>query len=398
MYLYILILKIAAWFNPKARKLVEGERRSLDTLREKLREGEQYIWFHAASVGEFEQGRPIIERLKMQQPDKKILLTFFSPSGYEMRKDYKFADIVVYLPFATKRNARLFLDLVKPEQAVFIKYEFWPAYLHELKHRNIPTYIIAAIFRPKQLFFRPWGGWYRSMLPCFTRLFVQDEASRALLHGIGIDNVEIAGDPRFDRVHAIAAQAKAIPEIDRFVEGTKQIIVAGSTWLPDEQLLARYMQEREDVRLVLVPHEINQKHLHAIFQLFEGRFVRLSEATERNAQSCRILLVDKMGLLSSIYRYATIAYIGGGFGAGIHNTVEAAVYGVPVVFGPNYRHFREAKGLIAAGCGHSIKNYDNLQMTFDNALLHHAEQGECALRYVQSELGSTDKIYSCLFE
>ncbi|MCQ2325531.1 MAG: 3-deoxy-D-manno-octulosonic acid transferase, partial [Paludibacteraceae bacterium] len=305
------------------------------------------IWFHAASVGEFEQARPIIEaiyastaalkeqgtRTKDEKP--KMILTFFSPSGYEMRKNYDKVDGVFYLPFATHRNAVEFLTLLKPKMAIFIKYEFWPAYLKELQRRAIPTYSVSAIFRENQLFFKPWGGAYRSLLHCFTKLFVQDETSKTLLAKFNIDDVEVTGDTRFDRVTEVASVPKELPLLEQFrvesvecreVESVKlKVLMAGSTWPEDEELLARYVREHEDVKLVLVPHEIDEEHLHRIFQIFQGEFVRYTQATPMNIQHTRVLVVDTMGLLSSLYRYADVAYIGGGFGVGIHNTLEAAV-------------------------------------------------------------------------
>ena len=410
MLLYFFLIRVAALFgHRKAKKLVAGQRevkRFLKENKDKQVPLQGCVWFHASSVGEFEQARPIIERLKTEQPATKILLTFFSPSGYELRKDYKFADQVMYLPFATKRNARHFLHVFKPAMAIFIKYEFWPAYLRELNRREIPTYLISGIFRPKQTFFKPWGVSYRHLLTRFTKLYVQNNTSLELLNKFNITNVEVAGDTRFDRVHAIAQHAKEIPTVEHFVtaqlnefeQPTDKIIVAGSTWPQDEELLARYVEEHEDVRLVLVPHEIDEKHLHSIFQCFKGRYVRFTEATPHNVLHVQTLVIDTIGMLSSIYHYGHVAYIGGGFGVGIHNTLEPAVYGMPVIFGPNYQRFREAKGLIAAGAGFSISNYGQFAAIMDNALNNYSELGQKAKDYVASELGATDKIYNELFK
>lgn len=399
----------------KARLLVEGQANTLRLLRQAPPEmWKDCIWFHAASVGEFEQARPIIEaeRQKGGEAERpKMILTFFSPSGYEMRKNYDKVDGVFYLPFATHRNAKEFLDLVQPKMAVFVKYEFWPAYLKELHRREIPTYIISAIFRKSQLFFKPWGKPYRKLLTYFTKLFVQDENSKQLLSQYGIENVEVTGDTRFDRVSAIARVPKDIPFVDRFAErqiggeaerlkggeatGYK-ILIAGSTWPEDEELLARYMEERPKVKLVLVPHEIDEVHMHRIFEIFKGKFVRYTEAGEMNIRHTRILVVNTMGLLSSVYRYADVAYIGGGFGAGIHNTIEAAVYGIPVLFGPKYEHFREAKGLIAAGAGFGIRNYDELRNRLDEAFAEQETMGAKAKAYVESECGASEAILNSL--
>lgn len=395
MNIYFWILRLAALLgHKKARKLVKGQARALAELREWAATlgGSQVLWFHAASVGEFEQARPIIERLHSELPFRKVLLTFFSPSGYELRKNYPLVDKVTYLPFATRRNARKMLEILPLEAAVMVKYEFWPAYLKALKAKHIPTYLISAIFRPGQLFFLPWGKMYLKLLHAFEHIFVQDQSSSDLLQRYGVKEVTVAGDTRFDRVMEVRKQAKDLPMVDGFVAGAPRVIVAGSTWQRDEQYLARYMAEREDVKLVLVPHEIDSAHLHEIFQYFEGRYVRYTEATPQNVNKCRVLLVDTIGVLSSIYRYGHVAYIGGGFGVSIHNTLEAAVYGMPVVFGPTWKKFREAHGLLAAGAAISVKNYREFADALDRAFDNQSIMGQRANDYVQSECGATDKI------
>ena len=395
MNIYFWILRLAALLgHKKARKLVKGQARALAELREWAATlgGSQVLWFHAASVGEFEQARPIIERLHSELPFRKVLLTFFSPSGYELRKNYPLVDKVTYLPFATRRNARKMLDILPLEAAVMVKYEFWPAYLKALKAKHVPTYLISAIFRPGQLFFLPWGKMYLKLLHAFEHIFVQDQSSSDLLQRYGVKAVTVAGDTRFDRVTEVRKQAKDLPVVDGFVAGAPRVIVAGSTWQRDEQYLARYMEEREDVKLVLVPHEIDSAHLHEIFQCFEGRYVRYTEATPQNVNKCRVLLVDTIGVLSSIYRYGHVAYIGGGFGVSIHNTLEAAVYGMPVVFGPTWKKFREAHGLLAAGAAITVKNYREFADALDRAFDNQSIMGQRANDYVQSECGATDKI------
>lgn len=395
MNIYFWILRLAALLgHKKARKLVKGQARALAELREWAATlgGSQVLWFHAASVGEFEQARPIIERLHSELPFRKVLLTFFSPSGYELRKNYPLVDKVTYLPFATRRNARKMLDILPLEAAVMVKYEFWPAYLKALKAKHVPTYLISAIFRPGQLFFLPWGKMYLKLLHAFEHIFVQDQSSSDLLQRYGVKAVTVAGDTRFDRVTEVRKQAKDLPVVDGFVAGAPRVIVAGSTWQRDEQYLARYMAEREDVKLVLVPHEIDSAHLHEIFQYFEGRYVRYTEATPQNVNKCRVLLVDTIGVLSSIYRYGHVAYIGGGFGVSIHNTLEAAVYGMPVVFGPTWKKFREAHGLLAAGAAITVKNYREFADALDRAFDNQSIMGQRANDYVQSECGATDKI------
>jgi 3-deoxy-D-manno-octulosonic-acid transferase len=355
------------------------------------------VWVHVASVGEFEQARPILERLRREQPQRRVLLTFFSPSGYELRKDYPLVDKVAYLPFATRRNAKKWLSMLPLEMAVFVKYEFWPAYLKMLKKYKVATYLISAIFRPGQLFFMPWGGGYRKLLHCFEHIFVQDQNSAALLQKYGVHHVTVAGDTRFDRVVEVKNAAKDLPIVESFVADAERVIIAGSSWQKDEQFLARYMAEREGVKLVLVPHEIDAKHLHEIFQFFDGRFVRYTEATPMSLDKCRVLLVDTIGVLSSIYRYGHVAYIGGGFGVSIHNTLEAAVYGMPVVFGPTWKKFREAHGLLAAGAAITVKNYREFAAALDTAFATQREMGLAAARYVDGECGATETIYNEIF-
>ena len=381
------------------------------------------VWIHAASVGEFEQARPLIEQLKIHNSQFKIVVTFFSPSGYEARKNYELADGIFYLPFATPLNAKRFIETLQPSMAIFVKYEFWPAYLKALKKRGIPTYCISAIFRPTQRFFHWYGASARRVLKCFTHIYVQDEASRRLLAEHGIHECSVAGDTRFDRVVEIVESQKSkdlsaqsnLTPVAQFTEGAERVLIAGSTWPEDEELLEAYLENTEcriqntdsgkRVKLILVPHETDEQHLHFIFNLFQGRMVRYSTINAmpsnmsrlnilRNAQ---VMVIDTMGLLSSIYRFGQVAYIGGGFGGGIHNTIEAAVYGVPVVFGPNYHHFREAQGLIDAGAARSIKNYSELEAALNTALDQHETIGAKAAEYVQSELGATEKIYKSIF-
>jgi 3-deoxy-D-manno-octulosonic-acid transferase len=345
--------------------------------------------------------------LRREHPERKILLTFFSPSGYEMRKEYDQVDKVSYLPFATRLNAKRFVQAYEPSMAIFVKYEFWPAYLKQLRKRGIPTYNIATIFRKSQAFFRPWGMPYRRLLRCFTTLFVQDERSLELLERYGYQNAVVAGDTRFDRVVEVLRDKREISQLMRFTEpevnalhfdsAPPKVIVAGSTWPKDEELLARYLSEHPDIKLVLTPHEIGAGHLHQIFNLFQGQLVRFSEATLMNVNTNRVLLIDRMGMLSRLYRFATVAYVGGGFGAGIHNTLEAAVYGVPVVFGPRYHKFREAEDLIEHGAAFSVNDYRSFAAAMDETLAHPEEYGRKAGEYVRSEVGATDKIYNALF-
>ena len=391
IYLYGIAIFIASFFSEKARLLLIGQHNAFKLLKEKVDPNAHYVWFHAASLGEFEQGRPVMEQLKKEQPETKILLTFFSPSGYEIRKNYAGADIVSYLPLDIPGNAWCFVNLVKPSKAIFIKYEFWPNYLRALKAADVPVYSISAIFRPDQVFFKGYGKWYKSLLETFTHVFVQDKASLELLATNGINKVSVAGDTRFDRVADLAKQAKVIPLIEAFIKGTEKIIVAGSSWPKDEELLVRYLKEHAGVKLILVPHEIHETHISGIARLLSTDFVRYTQATEVNVQQVNCLIVDTIGLLSSIYRYANVAYIGGGFGIGIHNTLEAAVWNVPVVFGPNYEKFREARELIALGGAFSINDYETLEIQLDN-LLADNKAGQIAGEYVKINTGATGLI------
>ena len=408
MYIFILLIRIAAFFgHRKARLMVEGQKAISMENRQITFNGKQIpkdaVWIHVASVGEFEQARPLIEKSKIENPASKIVLTFFSPSGYELRKNYDKVDAVLYLPFPTRSNAKRFLDCLQPKMAIFVKYEFWPAYLKELKKHNIKTYSISAIFRPNQLFFRPWGKWYLRLLDCFTHIYVQDNDSLQLLQSHGISRCSIVGDTRFDRVLEVKANGekangeRLIP-VAQFVKDCNRVIIAGSSWPKDEELLVRYLNEHPDIKLILVPHEIHEEHLHYIFNLLQGRYVTYTHATETALLHAQVMVVDTIGLLSTIYRFGQVAYIGGGFGVGIHNTIEAAVYGVPVLFGPNYHHFREAKGLIAAGAARSIKNYRELEAALDTALDNFQEIGAKAAQYVAAETGATEKIYQEIFK
>ncbi|MDR2653047.1 MAG: 3-deoxy-D-manno-octulosonic acid transferase [Prevotellaceae bacterium] len=390
IHVYGRLIAIASCFNEKAKKRHRGSHDTWNVIAEKIDKNSRYVWFHVSSLGEFEQGRPVIERLKYENPQTKILLTFFSPSGYEIRKDYANADVVCYLPTDTAKNAEKFLSLVNIEKAIFVKYEFWGNFLNGLKKRNIPTYIISAIFRKEQAFFKIYGGFYRNMLKCFTHLFVQDDNSRKLLKSIDIYKVTVAGDTRFDRVNYIAQQSKKLPLIEKFVDG-KKVIVAGSTWAADEDLLLKYFNESKNIKLIIAPHEIHESHIAEICNKLNCTYLLYSQLTEDNAETVACVIVDCFGILSSIYRYADIAYIGGGFGSGIHNTLEAAVYGIPVVWGTNYMKFKEARELIACGGGFSVSDYKSLKNVLDNLLVD-STVGNKVAEYVKQNLGATEKI------
>ena len=438
-------MAIGSLFNKKIKKMWRGEREAVDLLKEKVDPTAKYVWFHAASLGEFEQGRPLIEQLRATHPEYKILLTFFSPSGYEVRKNYKGADIVCYLPLDTIRNARRFLRAVHPVMAFFIKYEFWYNYLHILRHRGVPVYSVSSIFRPGQVFFKWYGRNYAKVLHCITHFFVQNEVSLQLLKGIGIDEATVVGDTRFDRVLQIKEQAKELPIVEAFKgingkgdackdnlsedackddlsedackrvlsedackedlsedackedlseNGCKgcKVFVAGSSWQPDEDIFIRFFNDHPDWKLIIAPHVIGEDHLAYILDKLQMKAVRYTQATEQSAAEARCLIIDCFGLLSTIYRYGEIAYVGGGFGVGIHNVPEAAVWGVPVLFGPNNKRFQEAQDLLACKGSFEVTDYDSFntiisRLISDDQFRHQC--GEASANYVKSRSGAT---------
>ena len=372
----------------------KGERQTLDILKSKVNPNHQYIWFHAASLGEFEQGRPLIERIRADYPEYKILLTFFSPSGYEVRKNYEHADIVCYLPIDTIRNARRFLRTVRPCMAFFIKYEFWYNYLHILKHRNVPVYSVSSIFREHQIFFRWYGKSYAGVLRCFTHFFVQNEKSKHLLHTIGIDTVDVVGDTRFDRVLQIKEKARQLPIVEAF-KADKKVFVAGSSWAPDEDIFIPFMNECKDWKMIIAPHVISEEHLKRIEEKCKGKTVRYTATTPEEAAQAQCLLIDCFGLLSSVYHYGEVAYVGGGFGVGIHNVLEAVVWKMPVLFGPNHQRFQEAQELIKAKGGFEItdsSSFAHMMQQFMTQQEYLRLSGEAAGSYVESKAGATHKI------
>ena len=402
IYLYLIGVAIASLFNEKVRKMWRGERDAIRVLKEKVDPEARYVWFHAASLGEFEQGRPLMEQLCREHPDYKILLTFFSPSGYEVRKNYEGADIICYLPLDTITNARRFLRAIHPVMAFFIKYEFWYNYLHILKHRNVPVYSVSSIFRPDQIFFKWYGKQYAHVLKCFTHFYVQNQTSKELLAKIGITDVSIVGDTRFDRVLQIKEAAKQLPVVEAFCQQQK-VFVAGSSWQPDEDIFIRYFNEHPEWKMVIAPHVIGEDHLQQIIGKLEGRkVIRYTELANSqqptaNSQEADVLIIDCFGLLSSIYRYATVCYVGGGFGVSIHNTLEAAVWGKPVIFGPENKKFQEAQGLKQCGGGFEIHDADEF-----NALMNRFEKEADALTqasqaagtFVRQRAGATQMILS----
>lgn len=402
--LYSLAARAASLRSAKVHKMIRGQRRAIETLRRRLGSRPGCIWFHASSLGEFEQGRPLIERLRREHPEKPILLSFFSPSGFEVRKNYPFVDAVVYLPFDTPKRVRKFLDAARPSMAVFIKYEFWGNYLSNLKSRNIPTYIISSIFRPTQVFFKPWGGIFRNMLECFNRIYVQDEDSRRLLDSIGVKHVAVAGDTRFDRVTDIMNSTFDIESVRNFTSRGKFTLIAGSSWEADEDIYIPWLNaHRTSTQAIIAPHEFDAPRLKVLLDKFKGEAMLLSEyekLSEKSTENIRAIIVDSFGKLSSIYRYGDIAYIGGGFGAGIHNINEAAVYGIPVVFGPKHEKFKEARDLVHNQGAFCIRNQEECNKVLNNLLdctALRTEAGQIAGAYIKQNIGATDRIYNDIF-
>lgn len=401
IYLYAFVVRLLALVgHKKAQLMVRGQAETWRILREKIREDEEYVWVHAASLGEFEQGRPLIERIRREHPDRKILLTFFSPSGYEVRKDYDGADVVCYLPFDTPTAARRFIKAARPSMLFLIKYEFWRNYIHVLHRKHVPVYSVSSIFRPNQIFFRWYGVKYARCLRRITHFFVQNAESLTLLARVGVQhNVTIVGDTRFDRVIDIRNAAKPLPLVEEFAK-EKTVLVAGSSWEPDEEILIDYFNRNPRLRLVLAPHVVDERHLCEIEEKLERSVVRYSRAALENVSQYDCLIIDNYGLLSSIYRYAAVAYVGGGFGVGIHNVPEAAVYGVPVLFGPNYARFREATSLVANGGAFAISSADDFNVRMEE-LLHDTERrtqaGQAAGNYIRSNSGATEQVYRFVF-
>lgn len=408
IYFVLWGIAIASLFNEKVRKMWCGEREAFKILKQKVDPNAKYIWFHAASLGEFEQGRPLMERIRKDYPQYKILLTFYSPSGYEVRKNYEGADIICYMPVDTRLNAIRFLRLVRPVMAFFIKYEFWSNFLHILKHRNIPTYSVSSIFREDQVFFKWYGRNYAGVLKCFTRFFVQNEESKRLLEGIGITAVDVVGDTRFDRVLQIKEAAKQLPICEAFRTGVAssqsadvphhdfKVFVAGSSWPPDENIFIPFFNEHKDWRLLIAPHVIAEEHLKLILSLIKGKkVVRYTQTTPEEAADADVLIIDCFGLLSSMYNYGDVAYIGGGFGVGIHNTLEAAVWNMPVIFGPNNKKFQEAQGLLKSGGGFEINTYEDFSALMSSLMNDETflkQAGDKAGAFVAHLAGATDKV------
>jgi len=387
--IYSTIIWIFSFFNKKAALFISGRKQIFKEIAKKIDPDNENIWFHFASLGEFEQGRPVLEKFKDLHPKKKIVITFFSPSGYEIRKNYALADGIFYLPIDSRKNAQHFIKLVNPEMAIFTKYEFWYYYFKELDKKSIPLFIVSGIFRKDQIFFKGYGGFYRGILKCVTHFFVQNQESSFLLRSIGMNNVTISGDTRFDRVFENAKNPKRISEIELFCADSP-ILVCGSTWPDDEKLLAALPAKYPDWKFIIAPHEIHESHILSIESIFQ-KTTRFSEFKNTGKSDSAVFIIDNIGMLSSLYQYAKVAYIGGGFGAGIHNTLEAAAFGLPVIFGPKFNKFQEAKDLIKIGAAKSVSNASELINAFEH-FKNNAQSPSAATNYVNDKKGATEMI------
>ena len=398
IYFYYFAALIVSIFKPKAKLWIQGRKDLLRTLENEIKNNDEIYWFHCASLGEFEQGKPIIDRLKIKNKHCKIIITFFSPSGYEARKEYEHADWVYYLPIDTPKNARQFLDIVQPQQAFFIKYEFWFNYLYELKQRGIPTYLISGIFRKDQLFFKWYGFLHKKMLGYFTYFFLQNADSKELLATISITNTTVSGDTRLDRVYENSLQPKSLPLIEQFKEN-KKVIILGSSWRKEEEIIAEYIQSsKKEFKFIIAPHDINTQHIEAIKKLLKNDYICYSAMEEVHTSSKKVLIIDNIGLLSHIYQYTDIALIGGGFKNALHNILEPASFNNAILFGPQHDKFPEAQELIKTGGAYQINDLDDLigvinRLTLENNL---EETQTKASDYIKNGIGATKIIFNNL--
>ena len=393
----VIVLKLVALFSIKIKLFVVGRQEVFQKLKNKINPLQKTVWIHAASLGEFEQGRPVIEEIKKEYPKHQILVTFFSPSGYEVRKNYELADVVCYLPLDTIANVKNFIKLVRPSIAIFIKYEIWPNYLIELKKQNIPTLLVSGIFRENQIFFKSYGSWMRKSLKAFTSFFVQDETSKNLLNNIGIDEVNIAGDTRFDRVQKLVEANEKLPFVNDF-KNDSYLLVAGSTWLEDEEKLVNYINNiaKENEKFIIAPHNIKPDEILRLKNSLQKKTILFTEKEGENLSGYQVMIVDTVGILSKIYAYADVAYIGGGYTkSGVHNTLEAATYGLPIVIGPNFKKFKEVKDLVSLKGCISVDNSDDLskflKIMYQDSEAR-AEKSNITKNYVIQNLGATQKI------
>lgn len=397
IYAYIIAIHFALIFNKKASLMISGRKNWRKILKQKIDKNNLYIWIHCASLGEFEQGRPLIEKLKKEKPEYKIILTFFSPSGYEIRKNYKHADIICYLPFDTKRNAKDFIEIINPEFAVFVKYEFWYYMIRNLQYSNIPFFLISGIFRKNQIFFKTYGKFYLNALKKFSYLFLQDENSKELLNNFDIKNIEVCGDTRIDRVVEISKQ-KYSNEIFESFSFNRNTIVCGSTWPEDEKIILQYINHpNNNYKLIIAPHEVNEKNIKNIENNINKTTKRYSKIKNiDDLHNVSVIIVDSIGLLSKLYRYGKVSYIGGGFGKGIHNTLEAVVYNIPVIFGPNYKKFKEARDLINIKSAFSISNYIEFKSVIDEIISNNNRLNQIkdnTQNYILNSFGATEHIF-----
>lgn len=399
--LYFFLVHLAAFFIPKARLFVKGRVHTFEHINVIAPNMHNCIWFHVSSLGEFEQARPLIEEIKKQYPEEKIVLTFFSPSGYEIRKDYKLVDYVSYIPMDTDKNARQFIEKLKPRMAIFIKYDFWYHFLHQLKKHEIPTFLVSSIFRPNQVFFKWYGGFFRKMLGFFTHIFVQNTESKELLFNLAIYNTTVINDTRFDRVHDIAQKVKPLDLINTF-KSENDLLIAGSTWPQDEKILITYINKNiPELKTIIAPHEIGEEHIKNIEKQLKIPFIRYSKANINQIKDFKVLIIDNIGMLSSLYQYGDIAYIGGGFGAGIHNILEPATFGMPILFGPKYKKFNEALELVWLGGAFPVHSEQGLHESIDNFLQnrHKLDTAKNISRYyVEKNIGGTQKVIDFICE
>ncbi|WP_392419694.1 3-deoxy-D-manno-octulosonic acid transferase [Capnocytophaga canis] len=392
IYFLGFILHIVALFNPKIRLFINGRKDVFDILQSKIAKNQDYVWVHVASLGEFEQGLPVIKELRKHY---KIVVTFFSPSGYEVRKNSPEADVIVYLPLDTPRNTRKFIDIIQPKMAVFVKYEFWYHYLITLKKRNVPTFLLSGIFREKQIFFKPYGGMMRNALHCFSHFFVQNQKSKQLLQSIGFENITVSGDTRFDRVTEILHRDNHLDFIEKFV-GNSLCVVFGSSWEEDESIYVDIINSgKENVKYIIAPHDIHTEKINALREKIHLKSVLFSEKKDFNTSDFQVYILDTVGILTKVYSYADIAYVGGGMGnSGLHNVLEPAVFGIPVIIGKNYEKFNEAKELVEKGGVISVDSSEKLQKILFSLIdspIRRAEIGNINRTYIQNQSGATQK-------
>jgi len=389
-------LKVVALFNAKIKLFVQGRKQTFSILEEHLNATDKTIWMHVASLGEFEQGLPILERLRTKYPGYKLILSFFSPSGYEVKKNTTVADVVVYLPMDSNSKAKRFLELVHPEMAIFVKYEVWPNYLHQLQRKNIPTLLVSAIFTRRQIYFKPLGGFMRKSLGKFDHYFVQDENSKKLLESIGIKKVTISGDTRLDRVSEILKQNNQMGFMDRF-KNNQLCLVAGSTWPEDEEILINYINDNtsENLKFVIAPHEIKPAHIAKITLALNKKTLCYSDLGNQNLKEFEVLIIDTIGLLTKIYSYANIAYVGGGFATGLHNTMEPAVFGIPIIIGPQFGGFKEAEDLVTAGGILPVSSQSSFNNLLKDLMTKPASInniGDINAQYIETNIGASELI------